>query len=98
MMAFKRGVDPRGLQPPILLAVIVAREVFTELEADFIVTSFCDGTHGPKSLHRFGLAMDVRTRHLMPGEIRPIVARLRDRLPGYDIVEEHDHLHIEYDP
>ena len=95
----KKGVKITGLQPEILLAIIEAREVYRELDAELIITSLLDGKHMPKSFHYKGLAVDLRTRHLSNKDKMIATARLRLMLgPNYDIVLEKTHLHIEFDP
>ena len=63
---------------------------------DFVVTSTFEGTHGAGSLHYADRAFDVRYRTYdgvwIKGE------RVREMLGGkFDVVEEGDHLHIEYE-
>lgn len=95
----KRGVKAKGLQPEILLAIIEAREIYRDLDAELIITSLLDGKHMPNSFHYKGLAVDLRTRHLSRTDKMLVAARLRLALgPEYDVVLEKTHLHVEYDP
>lgn len=71
---------------------------FRALGEEFIVTSVCEGTHNPASLHYVGFAFDVRTRDL---KIVPAVARdALDTVLGeeFDVVIEDSHLHVEFQP
>jgi len=71
-----------------------------------VVTSANDGRHKRGSRHYQGLAFDIRLRdaHGRVGTIIDEAAitlwctRLRDALPSWDIIDEGDHLHLEYDP
>jgi hypothetical protein len=66
-------------------------------EKHCVITSITDGQHKPGSLHHTGRAIDLRLP-VNTAMIGPIVATLRSRLPGYDVVPESDHVHVEYDP
>jgi len=98
-MRLKPGVLPKGMQPEIMLAVIISMEVYYEFGYDFVITSITDGKHGDNSLHYTGQAIDVRTRHLgttsKPKIAREIASRLGD---SFDVVLEKTHIHIEHDP
>jgi len=95
----KPGVDFRGLKPEILVAVVVASEVYNEFGCQCTVTSALDGTHGKVSLHLKGLAVDLRTRVIGKYLVERIVETLKERLgKQYDVVLEKDHIHMEFDP
>lgn len=105
MIAIKPGVRIRGMQPEILLAVVIAREVYDELNQPLTLTSCTDGDHKPGSLHHTGNAVDLRLpgRGELPQVVKDLssmaVAALADRLGAeYDVVLEKDHIHVEYDP
>ena len=95
----KSGVDVRGIQPEILLAIQEAREVYRDLcNAHLIITSLLDGKHMKGSKHYDGLAVDLRIRHLHePDRARVAEAINRALGPQYDVVLESDHIHIELD-
>lgn len=95
----KKGVKAKGLQPEILLAILVAKDVYHKLNVELIITSLLDGKHMANSLHYEGLAVDLRTRNMSKDD-RPIAtARLKKALGNeYDVVLEKDHIHVEYDP
>ena len=95
----KPGVDVRGIQPEILLARIIAGEIFARYGVACIITSVLDGKHGMDSKHYVGQAIDLRTRH-MDERLWPIVAEELNKAlgPQYDVVLESDHIHVEYDP
>jgi len=95
-MLLKLGVDISRLKSPIrkrlnLIQKLVEIQTFTEV----VITSTYEGTHSPRSLHYADLAIDIRK----PGTVNELVATLKSRLGSdYDVVDEHDHIHIEYDP
>ena len=106
MIEIKPGVSLRGLSPEIVLAAIIAHGVYQDLretpklKPKLTITCCTDGTHGRKSLHYTGYAIDIRTRDL-PRDISPVhvALKLRHALGAeFDVVEENDHIHIEYQP
>lgn len=65
----------------------------------FVVTSLYDGTHLPNSFHYKGRAADLRTRHLDAASVDRMWKLLAQTLgPGWDVILESDHIHIEFDP
>ena len=58
-----------------------------------IITSTWEGTHGRGSWHAFGRALDFRPPK------KNVVMKLREKLgKDYDVVDEGNHIHIEFDP
>lgn len=98
MISIKHGVSLRKLQPQMSLALPVVAAVYTKYGYDTVITSGDDGRHSNVSLHYDGDALDFRTRDCKLADLGPITAELRAALPGYDVVCESDHIHIEYDP
>lgn len=98
----KAGVDVSNLQPEILVGILVAQSVYSTYGFDCIITSLKDGVHSKQSLHyRDGLcrAVDLRINHLPNELVANLAAEIRLRLTtDYDLVQESDHLHLEYDP
>lgn len=97
----KPGVDLRGLQPQMVLAYTIACGVYAKHGSPgmCVITSASDGVHGPHSLHYKGMALDLRTRHLIPAMLDKIIPDLKATLGDqYDVVLESDHVHLEYDP
>lgn len=85
--------------PPLLLALIVADDVYSDHGARMVVTSLKDGKHSAKSLHYAGAAADLRTRTLAQGAAAQIAEDLAGRLNHhYDVILESDHIHIEWQP
>jgi len=88
------GLDLSSLHPALWYAVKVVCEVWGEEEP--VITSTWEGTHLPWSMHYRRRALDFRLPEDHPHQ-RAI--QLRKRLgKDYDVVMEHDHIHVEYDP
>lgn len=99
-LSLKPGVKLAGLQPQILLAAVVASEVYSEHGVQLcVITSANDGNHSHTSLHYSGNAIDLRTRNLPPGAAPEIAKIIKERLGrDFDVLFEGDHIHIEYQP
>ena len=98
-MKLKHGVKPLGMRPEILIAVIVANEVYAVEGHNLVITSITDGKHSENSYHYKGLAIDLRTNYFNgPDEIIKVASSISNRLGGfYDVVIESDHIHVEFD-
>ena len=100
-MRLKVGVKLHNLQPQTLLAMqITDQDHIERFGNECTITSVNDSEHMKGSLHGLGLAFDVRTRDLLPGQDKIWFNQLRSRLgaAGYDVVLESTHIHVEYDP
>lgn len=94
MLKVKDDVRPRN----IVIAAAVAN-VSAEMETTLVVTAGIDGTHMEGSKHYSGEALDIRKFTLQSDQRKDFLVRIRKHLgPSYDVVEEPDHFHIEYDP
>ncbi len=96
MIHLKKGVRLHGIKPEIVLALVIADQVYMELGHELVITSVIDGKHSRASIHYTGGAVDLR----IPGEhgiaVRNRIAR---RVGGdFDVVLESDHIHIEWQP
>jgi hypothetical protein len=109
MISFKPEVKlhSRNLEPHIMQGLQIARITAPALRGDLlVVTSACDSQHSTHSFHYQGRAWDIRLRdpHERDGEpldhdeISTWVADLKRWLPDWDVIDEGDHLHLEYDP
>ncbi|HEY9814498.1 MAG TPA: hypothetical protein V6D20_01640 [Candidatus Obscuribacterales bacterium] len=98
-MMLKQGVNPLGMRPEILIAAIVANEVYAVQGHNLVITSITDGKHGSDSYHYKGMAIDCRTHYFSgPDEIIKVASSIVARLGSfYDVVIESDHIHIEFD-
>jgi hypothetical protein len=98
VLKFKPGVEPVGIKGPTVLAIVALNDLFKQYRHDLTVTSVVDGTHGPKSYHRFGMAFDFRTLGIPKASLNGIVGLFKQSMPGWDIIIEKDHGHVEFDP
>lgn len=104
MVNIKRGVSLNGVQPEIVMAVLVVKGVYERFGYKHTVTSITDGKHSPGSLHYVGLAFDNRTwaddkgTQLTDGAKNDLVAAIQYELgPEWDVVPEPTHIHVELD-
>ena len=99
-MIFKVGVSIFGIRRELMMGLMVADSLWTERGLTLTVTSVRDGNHRHASLHWQGAAADLRTRDL-PAEwpADAMATSLRHRLTDeFDAEEEHDHIHLEFQP
>lgn len=95
----KQGVVFSGIDFRMFLIIAKIAAIFESYGENLTITSALDGTHLNDSLHYEGLAIDIRTRDLTKKFRTSIVSILSATLDeGVDIVDEGDHIHIEYDP
>lgn len=88
-MIVKNGVDLTGLKPEILVGLMVLE---SNIGKGVVITCGRNGTHIPGSLHYAGLAVDIRKPDAVISTIRSYLG------PQFDLVEEVDHWHLEYQP
>lgn len=66
---------------------------------EIVVTSLLDGVHSKNSLHYSGNAFDIRVWIYTEKQKKTLFYKLKRELGiNFDVVDEQDHLHIEYDP
>lgn len=90
-----------GLRPEMAVAWVIIAGVFAEIRRDCVLTEAANvpGTHGRKSKHYIGAAIDIRTRHLVEQDIKQVIRLCKERLgPEFDVIRHDTHLHIEHDP
>jgi hypothetical protein len=96
-MKFKHGV--RYDYPGVVEVIMVADRVYNDMGYEAVVTSLMDGNHMETSKHYTGEAVDLRTRHLKPGDTEKVAVKMSAILGAdYDVVIEKTHVHVEYDP
>lgn len=99
-----RGARVLGLRSEVVLALMVANDVFKESGFDCVITAGIDGSHSRGSIHYKALAADLRANHIPQGERAGITEKIKVRLgDDYDVILEGDgtpnvHWHIEFDP
>lgn len=96
------SVDVGSVAPGVLDKVVqAARPSYAQRDVleSFVVTSAHDGTHSDDSLHDDGLAIDFRVWGFTDPQREAAATEIQRRLgKRWDVVDEVDHLHIEYDP
>ena len=99
MILFKTNVNIYGVQPELVLSVLLINQVFLKHNQNMIITSMIDGVHNLGSLHPKGFAIDIRTRDIFKPILDRIIQELKENYDDQlDIILESDHLHIEFDP
>ena len=95
----KKGVDPTGISPEILLALIIAIPIFRKYNSDVVITALRDGKHSKHSRHYSGDAEDFRIWYLAVSNRPKVEQELQKALgPHYFVRLEKDHLHVAYKP
>src|SRR3972149_2144787 len=101
MITFKHGVEFSKVHPALLRGLADLADL---LPGTVVVTSGTDGKHMAGSFHYEGRAVDVRSKHLAPEKVEPVVRAFRATHDlEYDLLWEYvgtsnEHLHLEYDP
>lgn len=104
-LCLKDGVHINGahFEPFMVKIIDAARETAPMLENGTVwITSATDSEHMEGSLHYTNRAFDIRIRNIIGGvkhEARLWAERMQVALgDDYDVLLEHDHIHVEYDP
>lgn len=96
---WEKGAEKASLS---LLAAIYRAMWAVDLSGlgPFVVTSIFDSSeHLENSYHYKGRAADIRTRHLGPDGAQRMWGVIAEAVgPGFDVILEVDHIHIEHDP
>lgn len=96
MIVLKKGVRLLGIQVPIVLVIVTAERIYDEIGETLRITSVVDGQHMRASLHYVGAAIDFGLPESRELNVRQ---RLASALGSdFDVVEEHDHIHVEWQP
>lgn len=95
-MLIKQGVDISRLKREIRRGLGIVDDIYVENNEELIITSTFEGIHGAGSLNYGNDAFDFRLPVKFPGTI--IGAVRRGLGPEYNMVEEKDHVRVEYDP
>lgn len=99
LVRMKRGVVMMGRHECLFRMIDAAKVAYFTIGKDVIITSGCESTHSPSSLHYQGKALDFRTRHLSDTDRVEVMDKLKINLGNdYDVLFEGDHFHVEYDP
>lgn len=96
----KDGVSLKGLKPEILNILPVLDRIHAKvvLSRETVITDAIS-SRPYKSLHPQGYAIDIRIRDLTDEEVLNLYVEIVMAIGQcYDVVQEDDHIHIEYDP
>jgi hypothetical protein len=95
----KDGAVIKTMPPVVLDGIIEIAMIFARNGYPFVITEKDGGKHMDGSLHYTGFAIDFRS-WVVPVHKRPaLLAQIKRALgPDWDVVEEHDHFHAEYQP
>ncbi len=94
-IGIKHDVDLAGIRPEMVAGLLVIASVFMRYDCNLTITCVRDGTHKRGSLHYVGQAIDIRRPYDLP-EIKDELQRTLG--PQFDVVEEINHIHIEFQP
>jgi hypothetical protein len=108
-MYLKPGVSLKNLQPQMLVAMMVVKDIWAAKGINNLTITSCnDSKHMDGSLHYKGLAFDVRTKDVNLINRNEWLNSVRLALQGaltdeFDVVLEYvggdnEHIHIEYQP
>lgn len=95
-MLIKAGVDISRLNREIRRSMSYVAKVLRAHGMEFIVTSTFEGNHGEGSLHYANGAYDCKGPRVSRRECLNQIKF--DLGKNYDVCEEGDHFHIEWDP
>jgi hypothetical protein len=98
-MRLKTTVSTLGAKPEIVIAMMIACEVYREFGLDMVGTSLTDGKHGAHSHHLKGMAVDLGVTGMTAQQRQDCAAEITARLSAqYQVIDEGDHIHLEFDP
>ena len=94
----KKGVTLKYLKPEIKYALKICLSAYEKKGFTLTVTSTRDGKHMHGSKHYTDEAFDTRIWGMNKKIRQEIISECKMILgPNYDIIDEGDHLHFEYD-
>jgi hypothetical protein len=80
MIRLKESTRLHDLCPQIVLALVIAEQVYVKHGLQMTVTSGSDGVHSETSLHYDGRAVDLRCRILTPDNDEDATVTRRNRV------------------
>lgn len=101
MLSLKQGVEINGLQPEILLGIIIVNSVFSLYGYSTVITSLMEGQHMEGSKHYKGLAVDIRSHIIDQEELSKIIVMCQNALgENFKLILEdtglpNEHLHLQ---
>lgn len=101
-MEFKAGVPRNTLDYHMRPVLDIVDEIWAAHGYKAVATSTTDGVHSAKSLHYYGLAVDIRSRDIdvkdKPEMLKKLSFALLQLSHRYQVIDEPDHIHVEWDP
>lgn len=100
----KTGAKINGVQPEILLALIIIQPIFMKENCNLVLTEVTGGKHKHESKHYIGQAVDIRSKNINPISKEIILDNCKIALgENFDFIlegkgTENEHYHLEYDP
>lgn len=96
-MELKQGVQLAGMQPEMLIALLVITPILSKNGQELVITSAVDSKHSRKSRHYIGYGIDVRSRDIPEDAIETVTAELSSALGSeFYVAFEKDHFHIQF--
>lgn len=96
-MLLKLGVDISRLNREIRQTLKIVEDIYRrEAAQEAVITSTYDGIHSESSLHYANNAYDLRKATRNGAKVFTLIKQSLGE--KYDVVNEADHIHIEYDP
>lgn len=95
----KVGVTMDGLHPIMQEAITVVNKIHLGFFKTPVIVTDAIADRSYFSYHPLGLAVDIRNRHISrPNMMYAFILEIRRSLGNdFDVVDEGDHIHIEYD-
>lgn len=96
-MILKEGVQFTGIQPEMIIVIMVMDSIYARHLKELVITSITEGKHSQKSRHYSGFAVDGRTRYFTKETQVKIVKELKESLGSeYFVLLEPTHIHVEF--
>ena len=103
MIKIKEGVSTKGIQPEMIIGLMIVEQAYAFFDLNTVITSGTegfegDGIHKKGSLHHKGLALDFRKR-IVPEVYRAVFLETLQRRLGreFDVVDSGTCYHVEFD-
>ena len=96
-MRIKSGVQLAGVQPEMILALLIIEPILKDEGQELVITSCTDSLHSHMSRHYIGYGLDIRSRDI-PKDLIEEVARKMSLALGseYYVKFEVHHYHIQF--
>ena len=96
-MKIKPGVQLSGIQPEMLIGLMVIEPMFSAKGVDLVITSCTDSEHSNMSRHYIGYGLDIRTRDFDPDDLIPFEQELQLALGAeFYLKFEVNHYHLQF--